>query len=274
MMEIKKERLDVLLVKLGVASSREKAKNLILEGSVCVNDAVACKPSALFNEDAKIKIDEKKPHYVSRGGFKLEKAINSFKISVKGLCCMDIGASTGGFTDVLLKNGAAFVYAVDVGSGQLDESLRRNKKVENLEKTNIRNLEKSRLNHEIDFFTADVSFISLSLVLPEVKRLVSESAEGVCLIKPQFEAGRGAVGKRGVVKDVKIHEKVINSVCGFCISNGFSVLSLDFSPVKGPEGNIEYLAHFKVSENPVMNPNLNIKKLVDLSHKNFKNKAV
>lgn len=274
MMEIKKERLDVLLVKLGVASSREKAKNLILEGSVCVNDAVVCKPSALFNEDAKIKIDEKKPHYVSRGGFKLEKAINSFKISVKGLCCMDIGASTGGFTDVLLKNRAAFVYAVDVGSGQLDESLRRNKKVENLEKTNIRNLEKSRLNHEIDFFTADVSFISLSLVLPEVKRLVSESAEGVCLIKPQFEAGRGAVGKRGVVKDVKIHEKVINSVCGFCISNGFSVLNLDFSPVKGPEGNIEYLAHLKVSENPVMNPNLNIKKLVDLSHKNFKNKAV
>ena len=274
MMEIKKERLDVLLVKLGVASSREKAKNLILEGSVCVNGALACKPSALFDEDAKIKIDEKKTHYVSRGGFKLEKAINSFKISVSGLCCMDIGASTGGFTDVLLKNGAAFVYAVDVGFGQLDESLRRNKKVENLEKTNIINLEKSRLNHEIDFFTADVSFISLSLVLPEIKRLVSESAEGVCLIKPQFEAGRGAVGKRGVVKDVKIHEKVINSVCGFCISNGFSVLNLDFSPVKGPEGNIEYLAHLKVSENPVMNPNLNIKKLVDLSHKNFKNKAV
>ena len=269
-----KERLDILLVNKGLAPSREKAKAMIMEGNVFVDNNREDKAGSTFDVNANIEVKGNTLKYVSRGGLKLEKAMTHFGITLEGKVCMDIGASTGGFTDCMLQNGAVKVYAVDVGYGQFAWKLRQDERVVCMEKTNIRYVKPEDIADRLDFASVDVSFISLTKVLGPARELLNDNGEMVCLIKPQFEAGRGAVGKRGVVKDVKIHEKVINSVCGFCISNGFSVLNLDFSPVKGPEGNIEYLAHLKVSESPVMNPNLNIKKLVDLSHKNFKNKAV
>lgn len=245
-----KKRLDILVTERGLAESREKAKALIMAGSVYVDQQKADKPGDLYPEEAQIEVRGKGLQYVSRGGLKLEKAMEEFPISLAGLVCMDVGASTGGFTDCMLQNGAQKVYAVDVGYGQLAWSLRTDPRVINLERTNARYLTREQVPEPIDFFSVDVSFISLSLILPAVRPLLAEGARAVCLIKPQFEAGREKVGKKGVVRDPAVHREVIEKVLGFALENGYSVLGLTFSPVKGPEGNIEYLAYLQRSEEP------------------------
>ncbi len=239
-----KQRLDILLTRRGLAPSREKAKALIMAGEVIVNGQREDKPGTNVPEEAEIRIRTAKPFpYVSRGGLKLEKAVRSFSLDLEGKCCMDIGASTGGFTDVMLRNGASRVYAVDVGYGQLDWKLRSDPRVIVMEKTNIRYVTPEDIGERPVFLSIDVSFISLSKVLPPVRELAAERAELVCLIKPQFEAGRGQVGKKGVVRDPAIHREVIGNVVSFARDTGFLPAELDFSPIKGPEGNIEYLLH-------------------------------
>lgn len=260
-----KERLDVLLFEKNLVSSREKARILIMEGLVYVNNQKFDKPGSFCDVNSKIEIRDNKIKYVSRGGLKLEKAINKFNINLTNLNCIDIGASTGGFTDCMLQNNCNIVYSIDVGYGQLDWKLRNNKKVINLERTNIRYLDLNLIKHKINFFSIDVSFISLVLVLPVVEKLVDFNSTGVCLIKPQFEAGRDKVGKKGVVRDLDTHVEVVNKICEFCVKNSFSVLNLDYSPIKGPEGNIEYLIYVQKSQNPVIN-NINILDIVKKSH--------
>lgn len=245
-----KKRLDILVTERGLAESREKAKALIMAGDVYVDQQKADKPGDLYPEEAPIEVRGKGLKYVSRGGLKLEKAMAEFPISLSGLVCMDVGASTGGFTDCMLQNGAKKVYAVDVGYGQLAWSLRTDPRVVNLERTNARYLSAEQVPEPIDFFSVDVSFISLSLILPAVRPLLSENARAVCLIKPQFEAGREKVGKKGVVRDPAVHQEVIEKILSFALENGYSVLGLTFSPVKGPEGNIEYLAYLQRSDAP------------------------
>ena len=240
-----KERLDVLLVQRGLAPSREKAKAMIMEGNVYVNDQKEDKAGANFDTEALIEVRGNTLAYVSRGGLKLEKAVNHFSLSLDGLVCMDIGASTGGFTDCMLQNGAAKVFAVDVGYGQFAWKLRQDPRVVCMEKTNIRYVTPEDIGELLDFASVDVSFISLTKVLPAAIELLKEDGEMVCLIKPQFEAGREKVGKKGVVRDKKVHLEVIEKVIGFARELGFSVLHLEFSPIKGPEGNIEYLVHLK-----------------------------
>ena len=241
-----KERLDTLLVREGLAPSREKAKAIIMSGNVFVDGQREDKAGASFDLN-KIHIEVKGTgqKYVSRGGLKLEKAVESFSLALKGLVCMDIGASTGGFTDCMLQNGAAKVYSIDVGHGQLDWKLRNDERVICMEKTNFRFMMPSDVSESPDFASVDVSFISLSKVLPAARRLLGSQGEMVCLITPQFEAGRDKVGKKGVVRDPKVHEEVIKNVAGFAAENGFCVQGLDFSPVKGPEGNIEYLIYLQ-----------------------------
>ena len=241
----KKERLDVLLVEKGHFDSREKAKRAIMAGLVFVNGEKEDKAGTTFPLTAEILVKGNPLPYVSRGGLKLEKALKSFPIELKDRVCMDIGASTGGFTDCMLQNGAKEVYAVDVGHGQLDWKLRNDERVHCMEKCNIRFVEETDLTEKPSFFSIDVSFISLKLVLPVVKKLASLPGEVVCLIKPQFEAGREQVGKKGVIRDPKVHEEVIRTVLEFAASIGFSIEGLSFSPIKGPEGNIEYLAYLK-----------------------------
>lgn len=245
-----KKRLDILVTERGLAESREKAKALIMAGDVYVDQQKADKPGDLYPEEAPIEVRGKGLKYVSRGGLKLEKAMAEFPITLSGLVCMDVGASTGGFTDCMLQNGAKKVYAVDVGYGQLAWSLRTDPRVVNLERTNARYLSAEQVPEPIDFFSVDVSFISLSLILPAVRPLLSENARAVCLIKPQFEAGREKVGKKGVVRDPAVHQEVIEKILSFTLENGYSVLGLTFSPVKGPEGNIEYLAYLQCSDAP------------------------
>lgn len=245
-----KKRLDILVTERGLAESREKAKALIMAGDVYVDQQKADKPGDLYPEEAPIEVRGKGLKYVSRGGLKLEKAMAEFPITLSGLVCMDVGASTGGFTDCMLQNGAKKVYAIDVGYGQLAWSLRTDPRVVNLERTNARYLSQEQVPEPIDFFSVDVSFISLSLILPAVRPLLSENARAVCLIKPQFEAGREKVGKKGVVRDPAVHQEVIEKVLSFALENGYSVLGLTFSPVKGPEGNIEYLAYLQRSDAP------------------------
>lgn len=240
-----KERLDVLLVQRGLAPSREKAKAMIMEGNVYVNNQKEDKAGANFDTEVPIEVRGNTLAYVSRGGLKLEKAVNHFDLSLEGLVCMDIGASTGGFTDCMLQNGAAKVYAVDVGYGQFAWKLRQDARVVCMEKTNIRYVTPEDIGEPLDFASVDVSFISLTKVLPPAKELLKEQAQMVCLIKPQFEAGREKVGKKGVVRDKKVHLEVIEKVIAFAGELGFSVLHLEFSPIKGPEGNIEYLVHLK-----------------------------
>lgn len=242
----KKQRIDQLLVEKGYETSRERAKALIMSGLVFANEKKIDKPGDEVDIDCKITITQKL-RYVSRGGLKLEKAMDCFGINLNGKICMDIGASTGGFTDCMLQNGANKVYAVDVGYGQLAWKLRTDERVINYERTNIRYLTNEQVTEPIDFFSIDISFISLTLALPAVKQLIAENGEGVCLIKPQFEAGRENVGKKGVVRDPSIHIKVIEKIVDFAVSHGFSIEGLDFSPVKGPEGNIEYLIYLKTS---------------------------
>ena len=240
-----KERLDVLLVNRGLAPSREKAKTMIMEGNVFVNNNREDKAGSTFPDDCNIEIHGKTLQYVSRGGLKLEKAMKHFDITMDGKVCMDIGASTGGFTDCMLQNGAKKVYAVDVGYGQFAWKLRQDERVVCMEKTNIRYVTPEDVADKINFSSIDVSFISLTKVLGPVKELLSDDGQIVCLIKPQFEAGREKVGKHGVVRDSAVHLEVIEKVIDFAISIGFEVLNLEFSPVKGPEGNIEYLLHLQ-----------------------------
>ena len=245
-----KKRLDILVTERGLAESREKAKTLIMAGQVYVDGQKADKPGDTFSEDAAVEVRGKGLPYVSRGGLKLEKAMREFGLQLQGRTCMDIGASTGGFTDCMLQNGAQRVYSVDVGYGQLAWSLRTDPRVVNLERTNARYLTQEQVPEEIGFFSVDVSFISLTLILPAVRLLLAEHGQAVCLIKPQFEAGREKVGKKGVVRDKAVHEEVIEKIRSFALENGFSVLGLTFSPVKGPEGNIEYLIYLERSEAP------------------------
>lgn len=244
-----KERLDVLLVKQGFAESREKAKAIIMSGNVYVNDQKEDKAGAMFDEaKAVIEVRGNTLRYVSRGGLKLEKAVDKFGVELSGKICMDIGASTGGFTDCMLQNGAAKVYSVDVGHGQLAWKLRNDERVICMEKTNFRYMQPADIDDVLDFASVDVSFISLDKILGPAYQLLKPEAQMVCLIKPQFEAGKEKVGKKGVVRDPGIHIEVIENVFAFTFAKGFKLLHLDFSPIRGPEGNIEYLMHIYKSE--------------------------
>lgn len=261
-----KERLDVLLVKKGLAPSREKAKSMIMEGNVFINNNREDKAGAMFPEEVVIEIHGNTLKYVSRGGLKLEKAMTHFDISLEGCVCMDIGASTGGFTDCMLQNGARKVYSVDVGYGQFAWKLRQDPRVVCMEKTNIRYVTPADIADVLDFASVDVSFISLSKVLPAAHALLRDGGQMVCLIKPQFEAGREKVGKKGVVRDRKVHEEVIENVLGFALENGFSIHHLEYSPIKGPEGNIEYLVHIEKSSKPQKDPSVDLYAVVDAAH--------
>ena len=245
-----KIRLDQYLVQHGLIQSRERAKAMIMAGVVYVNGQKADKAGDMVKEDAVVEVRGHDIGYVSRGGLKLEKAMQVFPLSPRGKVCMDIGASTGGFTDCMLQNGAAKVYAVDVGYGQLAWSLRTDPRVVNMERTNIRNVTPDQLDDPIAFFSVDVSFISLHHIFPVARAVTTPDAVGVCLVKPQFEAGREKEGKNGVVRDPATHREVLLRAMGYAVDNGFGVRGLDFSPVKGPEGNIEYLMFVEKSETP------------------------
>ena len=266
-----KTRLDVLLVEQGHMESRQKAQAVIMAGSVFVDGQRVDKPGTAVPDDAALEVRGGTLPYVSRGGLKLEKAMRVFPIRLQDKTAMDIGASTGGFTDCMLQNGAKKVYAVDVGYGQLAWKLRTDPRVINLERTNIRYATKEQIPDPIDFISVDVSFISLKLVLPVAKLFMRDGAQAVCLIKPQFEAGREKVGKKGVVRDPNVHMEVIKSVCAMIRENGFSLLGLDYSPVKGPEGNIEYLAYLEnTKSNESEETVFDIPGLVAASHQELK----
>lgn len=278
-----KQRLDVLLVNRNLAESREKAKAIIMSGDVFVNGQREDKAGTTFPEDVQIEVKGSPLKYVSRGGYKLEKAIESFGIVLENKVCMDVGSSTGGFTDCMLQNGAALVYAVDVGTNQLAWKLRQEKKVISMEKTNIRYLTPDQIHDQIAFASIDVAFISLTKVLLPVRELLEEHGEIVALIKPQFEAGREKVGKKGVVRDPKVHREVIELVVNYAASIGFDCLDLEFSPIKGPEGNIEYLLYLKknvkLDENdqvivgtPI--PKTKMSEIVEKAHKQLSEDAV
>ncbi len=264
-----KKRLDIALFERGFAESREKAKALIMSGIVYVNDRKEIKAGRDIKPDDVVEVRGSTLKYVSRGGLKLEKAMQSFPINLDGKICMDIGASTGGFSDCMLQNGAVKVYAIDVGYGQLAWKLRSDSRVVNLERTNFRYVTREQIPEPIDFASVDVSFISLKLILPVMYELLKDEGEAVCLIKPQFEAGRENVGKKGVVRDPLVHESVIRSVSEFADSMSFAVLGLEHSPVKGPEGNIEYLMHLKKCGAPQNSCEVisTVTELVERSHK-------
>ena len=265
----KKQRLDVLLVEKGLAPSREKAKAIIMAGIVYVDGNKEDKAGTTFPENAVIEVKGKTLPYVSRGGLKLEKAMQKFPITLSGKVCMDVGSSTGGFTDCMLQNGATKVYAIDVGHGQLAWKLRNDERVVCMEKTNIRYVVPEDIDELAAFSSIDVSFISLTKVLLPVKNLLTEDGQVVCLIKPQFEAGREKVGKKGVVRDRAVHEEVIRMVMDYASSIDFYPLALDFSPVKGPEGNIEYLLFLsknKQDQEIVDASSIDIKAVVTASH--------
>lgn len=243
-----KERLDVILVNNGLASSRDNAKRTIMAGLVTVDGIVETKSGQKFDVDSEFKVKDKLLKYVSRGGLKLEKAIQSFNIKLNGCYAVDMGASTGGFTDCMLMNGALKVYALDVGYGQLDYKLRVDPRVINMEKTNIRYLDTTLIEEPIDFISIDVSFISLRHMFPVASKILKDTGAIMCLIKPQFEAGREQVGKKGIVRDSKVHVEVIENVIGYASDNGLYPHGLDYSPVKGTKGNIEYLLYLKKTE--------------------------
>ena len=262
-----KERLDVLLVQRGLAPSREKAKAIIMSGIVFVDNEREDKAGTFFDEKVQIEVRGKTLKYVSRGGLKLEKAMECFGVQLEDKICMDVGASTGGFTDCMLQNGAKKVYSVDVGHGQLAWKLVTDERVVCMDRTNIRYVTPDDIEDEIEFASIDVSFISLTKVLMPVRELLTEDGQIVCLIKPQFEAGRENVGKKGVVRDRKVHIQVIDTVIAFAREIGFKVLNLDFSPVKGPEGNIEYLLYLqKDSENQIEEQMVSSTDVVNASH--------
>ena len=266
----KKQRLDVLLVEQGLAPSREKAKAIIMSGIVYVDGNKEDKAGTMIPETATIEVKGNTLPYVSRGGLKLEKAMQKFPITLDGKICMDVGSSTGGFTDCMLQNGAVKVYAVDVGHGQLAWKLRNDSRVVCMEKTNIRYVLPEHLDEAVDFSSIDVSFISLTKVLLPVKNLLTEQGQIVCLIKPQFEAGREKVGKKGVVRDRNVHEEVIRMVMDYAKTIDLYPLALDFSPVKGPEGNIEYLLFLSKNKQDLEvmgeHTSINIKAVVTASH--------
>lgn len=241
----KKERLDVLLVKRGLAESREKAKAIIMTGNVFVEEQREDKAGSTFAEDAQIRIKGTPMKYVSRGGYKLEKAMELWHVPLQDKPCMDVGSSTGGFTDCMLQNGAVKVYAIDVGTNQLAWKLRQDERVVSMEKTNIRYVTPEDIADPIDFSSIDVAFISLTKVLIPVWNLLKNGGRVVCLVKPQFEAGREKVGKKGVVRDKKVHEEVVCHIMTYALSMGFEILGLSYSPIKGPEGNIEYLLYIE-----------------------------
>lgn len=260
---MKKIRLDQLVFDLGLTESRERAKTTVMSGLVFVNGQRADKPGMQVSPDANVEVKGAALPYVSRGGFKLEKALKVFPVDPEDKVCIDCGASTGGFTDVLLQNGAKKVYSVDVGYGQLAWSLRTNDKVINMERTNIRYVTHEDIGCSLDFASVDVSFISLKLIFPVMAKLMKSGGECVCLIKPQFEAGKESVGKNGVVRDKETHKNVINSVLSYAAENGFGVLGLDFSPIKGPKGNIEYLLYGKLQGD---NAEIDIDSVVNAAH--------
>lgn len=268
-----KERLDVLLVKKGLAPSREKAKAVIMAGSVYVDGQKEDKAGSVFDEEsAQIEVRGHALPYVSRGGLKLEKALKVFPITLTDKICMDIGASTGGFTDCMLQNGAARVYSVDVGYGQLDWKLRQDDRVVCMEKTNFRYMTPEDIPDVLDFASVDVSFISLDKILTPAYALLKEQGEMVALIKPQFEAGREKVGKKGVVRDPKVHEEVISRIVRHADEVSFEVLDLSYSPIRGPEGNIEYLIHLRKNPERTVYPDIpvvfekKIKEIVEEAH--------
>ena len=260
-----KERLDVMLVNRGLASSREKAKAIIMSGIVFVDGQREDKAGSTFDEKVAIEVKGPTLKYVSRGGLKLEKAMKHFDVTLEGKVCMDVGASTGGFTDCMLQNGAVKVYAVDVGHGQLDWKLRNDERVVCMEKTNIRYVTSEQIEEPPAFASIDVSFISLTKVLGVVKELLTEKGEIVCLIKPQFEAGREKVGKKGVVRDKNVHVEVIHMVMEYAASIGFVLCNLEFSPIKGPDGNIEYLLHLS-KDTTRKSAEINVENIVNASH--------
>lgn len=261
-----KERLDLLLVNKGLVPSRELAKSYIMAGKVYVNGNKEQKSGTKVNINSNITVNDFKLKYVSRGGYKLEKAIDEFGISLKDKICMDVGASTGGFTDCMLQNGAEKVFSIDVGYGQFDWNLRNNPKVVCMEKTNIRYLKHEDIELYIDFASIDISFISLTKVLLNIKELLTCDGSVVCLIKPQFEAGKENVGKKGVVKDKNIHKQVITKILDFATEIGFNLLNLSYSPIKGPEGNIEYLAYIHKSKSGITEFEALIDEIVEASH--------
>lgn len=259
-----KERLDVLLVKRNLAASREKAKAIIMSGNVYVEGQKEDKPGTSFSEESRIEVRGHTLPYVSRGGLKLEKALKNFAVTVDGKVCTDVGSSTGGFTDCMLQNGAKKVFAIDVGRGQLDWKLRQDERVVCMEKTNIRYVTPEDIGEPVDFSSIDVSFISLTKVLLPIRNYLSEEGEIVALIKPQFEAGREKVGKKGVVREKSTHLEVINMVTEYACSIGFEVQELEFSPIRGPEGNIEYLVHLKKCEGVgLVSDHVSIEDIVD-----------
>ncbi|MDO4942213.1 MAG: TlyA family RNA methyltransferase [Lachnospiraceae bacterium] len=266
-----KERLDVMLVKRGLADSREKAKAIIMSGIVYVDGQKEDKAGTTFPNTVKVEVRGKTLRYVSRGGLKLEKAMDRFGVELEGKVCMDCGASTGGFTDCMLQNGAVKVYSVDVGHGQLAWKLRNDDRVVCMEKTNMRYVTADDIDEPAEFVSIDVSFISLKKILPAVRRILTNGGEVVALIKPQFEAGREKVGKKGVVRDKKVHEEVIDMVTQFAVDNSFQLLHLDYSPIKGPEGNIEYLLHMRKLEDGIFDKeyDLHIHQVVEDSHKSL-----
>lgn len=261
-----KERLDVLLAQRGLAPSREKAKVMIMEGNIFVNGQREDKAGMTFDVKSELEVRGKTLKYVSRGGLKLEKAMDNFGISLQEKICMDIGASTGGFTDCMLQNGAKKVYAVDVGYGQFAWKLRQDERVVCMEKTNIRYVTPEDIGDTLDFASVDVSFISLTKVLPAAKELLKDQGEMVCLIKPQFEAGREKVGKKGVVREAGIHKEVINKTILFAEEIGFCVKNLEFSPIKGPEGNMEYLVYIQKGTQTSQEEPVDVEAVVALAH--------
>ena len=262
----KKTRLDLAVFERGHTESREKAKALIMAGAVYVNGQKQLKAGTNVTEDDVIEVRGEKMPYVSRGGFKLEKAMNEFGLTLEGKVCMDIGASTGGFTDCMLQNGAVKVYAIDVGYGQLAWKLRTDERVVNLERTNFRYVTEEQVPEPVDFASVDVSFISLRIILPVLRERLADGGQAVCLIKPQFEAGRENVGKKGVVRDKSVHRDVIEAITTFALENGFTLLGLTFSPIKGPEGNIEYLMYIEKAEAPERRTSVTAAELADASH--------
>ena len=267
-MKEQKERLDILLVSRSLAPSREKAKAVIMSGIVYVNGQKEDKPGAVFDKEAPIEVRGATLRYVSRGGLKLEKAMDIWPIDLHGAVCMDVGASTGGFTDCMLQNGAAKVYAVDVGYGQLAWKLRSDERVVCLERTNARYLSHREVPEEPDFSSVDVSFISLKLILPAIAGILRRGGTLAALIKPQFEAGREKVGKKGVVRDPAVHVEVLERFLDHAVDSGFSVLDLSYSPVRGPEGNIEYLGY--LTKGPGTERHFDLQALVEQSHSEIK----
>ena len=267
--KVEKERLDVLLVQQGLANSRELAKAYIMAGNVYVDGQKEDKAGTNVAVTANLEVKGSQMKYVSRGGYKLEKAINEFGVQLEGKICLDIGASTGGFTDCMLQNGASKVYAIDVGYGQFAWKLRNDERVVCLEKTNVRYVTHEQVPDEGDFASIDVSFISLTKVLPAVLGVLGSKGQLVCLIKPQFEAGREKVGKKGVVRDINVHREVIEMIVNYVRAQNLGILALDFSPIKGPEGNIEYLIYLDKSQSGMSEEEVaaRLEEVVSESHK-------